>query len=431
MSRNLFWILINIGILVILTGCISSKSTRITDPALNGKWEGDPRIVEHWLENGVYEEYYDGRLQAKGTFTTKGKVFTINITHLQSRYLTNLFSNGWGNHLTWEEDMVCIYQARTELINQYIGMKIGWSGRTDSPELTAEAEAAFDGTFGRHYQPRVYRRYSIRGDTLALKHQWGTSYWHRKRESNIIETITIQYETANESDFEISVENNEVSIIGYKGHESKLNIPSEINGMPVTAIGREAFLQKHLESITIPNSVKAIGDEAFRGNRLTRIIIPDSVTDIGHSAFYFQRLPFRSEGLNAFFTLTYKGEVTITAYNGWGGDVIIPEKINGLPVVTIQDSAFSYCRVSKVVIPNILKIIGNRAFAGNSLVEVNIPASVTTIGHSAFSNNPLRNVSVPNSVISMGSQVFDALDLNPETRLDLERRFGEEVFVLE
>lgn len=43
------------------------------------------------------------------------------------------------------------------------------------------------------------------------------------------------------SDFKYEFFNNEVTITGYVGHETILNIPSEIEGKKVTGIGNSAF----------------------------------------------------------------------------------------------------------------------------------------------------------------------------------------------
>ena len=63
-------------------------------------------------------------------------------------------------------------------------------------------------------------------------------------------------------------------------------IPSTIGGYPVTSIGRFAFSNNQLTSVTIPSSVTTIGRFAFENNQLTSVIIPSSVTSIGDSAFF-------------------------------------------------------------------------------------------------------------------------------------------------
>ena len=71
---------------------------------------------------------------------------------------------------------------------------------------------------------------------------------------------------------------------------SKITIPNEYKGLPVTEIESFGFysysLSLSLKSITIPNSVTMIGEGAFSFLDLSSIIIPNSVTEIGYMAFY-------------------------------------------------------------------------------------------------------------------------------------------------
>ena len=67
-------------------------------------------------------------------------------------------------------------------------------------------------------------------------------------------------------------------------------IPSEIGGVAVTTIGEEAFFERHLTSVVIPDSVTTIGDSAFNTNRLSSVVIPNSVNTIGKNAFFMNDL---------------------------------------------------------------------------------------------------------------------------------------------
>lgn len=83
-------------------------------------------------------------------------------------------------------------------------------------------------------------------------------------------------------------QNGEVIITGYKGKDTEVVIPPEIEGKPVTSIGMDAFNNCiSLTSVTIPESVTSIGEGAFDGcSSLTTVTIPDSVTSISACAFY-------------------------------------------------------------------------------------------------------------------------------------------------
>ena len=143
-------------------------------------------------------------------------------------------------------------------------------------------------------------------------------------------------------------------------------IPSEINGIPVTAIATDAFKNKGLTSVEIPNSVTSIGYAAFLNNQLTSVVIPNSVTSIGYAAFLNNQLT----------------------------SVVIPNS-----VTSIGNSAFYNNKLTSVVIPNSVTSIGNSAFYNNKLTSVEIPNSVTSIGNSAFYNNPLTSARVPTSTV--------------------------------
>src|SRR5205807_177513 len=64
-----------------------------------------------------------------------------------------------------------------------------------------------------------------------------------------------------------------------------------------------------------------------------------------------------------FFYSANNGVITITGYNGSGGDVNIPSTLSGLPVTSIGDGAFT---------------------SKNSITGVTIPDTVTSIGISSF-----------------------------------------------
>ena len=106
------------------------------------------------------------------------------------------------------------------------------------------------------------------------------------------------------------------------------------------------------------------------------------------------------------FTYSSASTVTITRYTGSGGNVTIPAEINGKPVTSIGDLAFSHDQLTSVTIPNSVTTIGEAAFSGNQLTSVTIPNSVTTIGIHAFVDNQLTSVTIGNSVTTIGDYAF-------------------------
>ncbi|MCL2764938.1 MAG: leucine-rich repeat protein [Treponema sp.] len=88
-------------------------------------------------------------------------------------------------------------------------------------------------------------------------------------------------------DFRVKLVNdgNSVEIAEYTGHRKDVIIPSLIQNFSVTHIGDEAFREKQLTSVIIPNSVVSIGNAAFMDNQLTSIGIGSGVVSIGNRAF--------------------------------------------------------------------------------------------------------------------------------------------------
>jgi hypothetical protein len=155
--------------------------------------------------------------------------------------------------------------------------------------------------------------------------------------------------------------NSSGEITAYKGAGGNLVIPPTIFGLPVTAIGKEAFTRtearqgnrpdgsiysynifvgRGLTGITIPNGIFRIGENAFSGNELGAIVIPNSMTDI-------------------------------------------------------EESAFRGAGITSATIPNTVIRIREYAFFGNDLTSVTIPDSVVRIGEEAFSRNDLTSITIP------------------------------------
>ncbi|MDR0760194.1 MAG: leucine-rich repeat domain-containing protein [Treponema sp.] len=66
-----------------------------------------------------------------------------------------------------------------------------------------------------------------------------------------------------------------------------LVIPATLWAEPVVAIGNNAFEEKNLDGVVIPDSVTTIGNNAFTRNDLGSIVIGKGVTSIMDNAFSF------------------------------------------------------------------------------------------------------------------------------------------------
>ena len=109
-----------------------------------------------------------------------------------------------------------------------------------------------------------------------------------------------------------------------------------------------------------------------------------------------------------------KKGVVINGYDGKAGAVRIPDKINNLPVVGIEEMGFSNNEARKiltsVVIPNTVTTIGSGAFTGcTKLTSVTLPAGLTTIEDSLFREcTALTSITLPATVKTIGPNAFNS-----------------------
>ena len=253
-------------------------------------------------------------------------------------------------------------------------------------------------------------------------------------------------------------ENTITGLTDYGKSLTVLNIPSVIDGKPVTSIGGSAFSGcKGLTSVTIPDSVTSLGELAFSnctgltsvtiGNGvtsisnqafsgcsgLTSITIPDSVTSIGTDAFYKCEKP-----TSIYYTGDIAGWCGISGHNyimsssrtlyiggkKVEGDLIIPDSVTSIGdgafrgckgLTSISGSATNVSTVAKQAKPISFTVnitsgtsIGYQAFSGcTGLTSVAIGNSVTSIGDSAFYVcSGITSVTIGNSVTSIGYHAF-------------------------
>ena len=122
-------------------------------------------------------------------------------------------------------------------------------------------------------------------------------------------------------------------------------------------------------------------------------------------------LPAVVKGQDYTYTTNADNTITITGYTGPGGDVIIPETINGLLVTCIGDDAFEHCTsLASVTIPDSVTSIGDYVFSAcYDLESVIIGNSVTNIGYEAFLYcGSLTSIVLGNSLTSIGPNAFDS-----------------------
>jgi hypothetical protein len=195
-----------------------------------------------------------------------------------------------------------------------------------------------------------------------------------------------------------------LTITGYTGSDGAVTIPSNINGLIVTAIGSNVFLfDIGLTSVTIPESVISIGDYAFEYTSLTNVTMGTNVKSIGDAAF----------GENPFKSFAIPDSVASIGTNAFTGcnfltNVTIPDN-----VTNIGGGAFSGCpSLTAIVFPNNITTIADGMVNGcTGLTSISIPSGVTNIGRAAFAYTSLTNVMVPGGITSIEPYAFATTDL--------------------
>lgn len=78
-----------------------------------------------------------------------------------------------------------------------------------------------------------------------------------------------------------------VEITGCRGRDAVFTVPAQIEGCPVTAIGKKAFLgNKAVKEIVLPDTIRQIGDWAFACcAKLTELTMPYRKLELGQGIF--------------------------------------------------------------------------------------------------------------------------------------------------
>lgn len=169
--------------------------------------------------------------------------------------------------------------------------------------------------------------------------------------------------------------------------EGHVDIPGEVNGIKVTAIGNEVFYRnKLLTSITIPESIESIGDFAFDACNISKIELPSSLKKIGKYAFSGTNIetiiiPTSVTSIKTPFicNCSYLTKVIVE-----DGNSFFDSRDNCNAVIeTLTNTLIAGCRTT--VIPKGVIAFGDNAFREcQYLEEYTIPEWITSIGIYAF-----------------------------------------------
>ena len=228
-----------------------------------------------------------------------------------------------------------------------------------------------------------------------------------------------------------------VTITGGNIVTPKLEIPAELEGKKVSAIGMNAFTGnnvitdlvipegvttlnwysfntcRNLETVTLPDSLEFIDSWAFeRCSKLKTINVPANVTRINGGAFAQNSSmtsitcdPANKNYVSVNGVLFTKDMKELVAYpGGIQGEYTVPATVNH-----IGDAAFyGALGLDSVTILGNLDFIGFEAFAECSkLTDVAIRDGVNYVGYWAFRGcDGIKSLTVPQSVTNIGNQAF-------------------------
>lgn len=230
-------------------------------------------------------------------------------------------------------------------------------------------------------------------------------------------------------------EDGTITIVGYTGNEETVNIPSEIDGLPVRSIdgfgdyndgiSYSYYVNNKTRKIIVPEGVvtiKKLNKYGASCMSVEEVYLPDSVTQIAEEAFCRceklkkVRLP---SGLKKIEDATFyhcDSLKTIQLPNGlkWIGESAFEEctslKEISIPdtVISVGKAAFFDCgNLQNVILSNNLTVIKDRTFAHcYKLRSIQLPKKLKRIETRAFVNTSITRVTIPENVVRIESSVF-------------------------
>ena len=157
----------------------------------------------------------------------------------------------------------------------------------------------------------------------------------------------------------------------------------------LTTIGDEAFSNRKITSIDLPEGLLTIGNEAFSGNDFTEIVLPDGIYMIGDDAF---------RSCQNLKTVTLPSDLRFLGLSPFG-------YCGSLKEIIISDNEYF-----KAIDGNLYSADGTKLIQyaiGKTDDAFAIPETVTEIGDDAFANAlNLKTVTISENVTAVGNGVW-------------------------
>lgn len=317
-----------------------------------------PNDGDLYENDGVYSNYLDlsgnqvGDYSYYAQYTVNGKTYTSDTVTVRVY-----------RQFTEQElaDMQKITDTLNALINseEYAALSVEKKVKALSDRINSLAEV--DETLGYALVDADSIRYNNVTYQFEFKDYIGLNY--------VYYAYTIPNTDATDSSaFTYVNHGDSIEITGFNNSVSDVVIPSEIEGLPVTAISVGAFYLSTITSIEIPNTVTSIGEMAFLGcTSLKSVKLSTGVAKIDK---------------NAFGSCSALREVQVAKDN---------------PNFSSLDGVlYSKAQDTLVIYP-----------ASKTDAAYTIPGGVTSVAMYAFSENPyLETIAIPNSLIKVGDSAF-------------------------
>lgn len=317
-----------------------------------------PNDGDLYENDGVYSNYLDLSGNQVGDYSYYAQ-YTVN----EKTYTSDTVTVRVYRQFTEQElaDMQKITDTLNALINseEYAALSVEKKVKALSDRINSLAEV--DETLGYALVDADSIRYNNVTYQFEFKDYIGLNYvYYAYTIPNTDATDNSAFTYVNHGD--------SIEITGFDNSVSDVVIPSEIEGLPVTAISVGAFYLSAITSIEIPNTVTSIGEMAFLGcTSLKSVKLSTGVAKIDK---------------NAFGSCSALQEIQVAKDN--------PNfsSLNGVLYSKKQDTL--------VIYP-----------AAKTDAAYIIPSCVTSVAMYAFSENPyLETLTIPNSLIKVGDSAF-------------------------
>ncbi|MFI3255742.1 MAG: leucine-rich repeat protein [Eubacteriales bacterium] len=220
-------------------------------------------------------------------------------------------------------------------------------------------------------------------------------------------------------------------VFKYMGNETKVTVPSEIEGFPVISMSDSFTSREEMEEIILPEQLERISYGCFRDcKKITKITLPETLISIGTEAFsgctsleeilcpetpeWLDNISLgnRDLGQNIFENCPklcdVKGFVLLhsllAGYDGRNTEISIPKGVTKLADFTFWEQK----KLKSVTVPDSVKTLGNGVFFKcQGLEEINLPDGIKIFPNETFRRcTSLKSIVFPEKLEEIHHDVF-------------------------